>query len=180
MLVCQWCVGTTRQEAWEWALVNKYGKVCYTNSPKPKFSTSTSIFQRSVVSIYDTRASWGAPEIKNSSDLGFVARPSFEVGQIDRLANVHLIGSPPPCPPRAGVAACGIFSARGVGEEGDSRRCLAVGPPPLSGCVTSGGEPIAGGVVAGAGAQEQALAMLPPRAAAVLRCSVPGGAAEIN
>ena len=30
MLVCQWCVGIT-QEAWEWALVNKYGKVCYTN-----------------------------------------------------------------------------------------------------------------------------------------------------
>ena len=30
MLVCQWCVGIT-QEAWEWALANKYDKVCYTN-----------------------------------------------------------------------------------------------------------------------------------------------------
>ena len=70
-----------------------------TCSPKPKFSTPTSIFQRSEVSIYDTRASWGAPESKNSSDLGFVARPSFEVGQIDRLANdVHLNGSHPLVP----------------------------------------------------------------------------------
>ena len=29
LLICQWCVGIT-QVAW-WALVNKYGKVCYTN-----------------------------------------------------------------------------------------------------------------------------------------------------
>ncbi len=31
MLVSRcWCVGITH-EAWEWVLVNKYGKVCYTN-----------------------------------------------------------------------------------------------------------------------------------------------------
>ena len=48
--------------------------------------------------IYDTRASWGAPESKNSSDLEFVARASFEVGEIDRPSNVHLIGSHPLVP----------------------------------------------------------------------------------
>ena len=71
MLVCQWCVGIT-QEAWEWALVNKYGKVCYTNLLTQAQVPYTNFdFPKLVVSTYDTRASWSAPESKNQKLLGF-------------------------------------------------------------------------------------------------------------
>ena len=77
-------LGTLRKRGKGRGLVNKYGKVCYTNLLTQAQVLYTNFdFQQSVVSIYDTRASWSAPESKNSSDLEFVARASFEVGEIN-------------------------------------------------------------------------------------------------
>ena len=75
----RWCVVITQEACvGVWACVGEQiRRSFYTNllTQASSLRTPTSIFQRSVVSIYDTRASWCAPESKNSSDLGFVRVP---------------------------------------------------------------------------------------------------------
>ena len=60
MLVCQWCVGITPQEAWEWALVNKYGKICYTNL----------LTQAQVLYINFDFPTFGGVNLRHESKLG--------------------------------------------------------------------------------------------------------------
>ena len=84
-------VGIT-EEAWEWALVNKYGKVCYTNLLTQAQVLYTNFdFPTFAGENHKVLVNLTSPKSENSSDLGFSFLPSFEEGQIGDLAPPHMM-----------------------------------------------------------------------------------------